>query len=194
MSKIDLNDAQSRIARFYRVEGRMPSYSEICRIFEYKSKNAAYRLVKKMIDAGIVSKSAGGKLVPQDLGKPVKVLGTVQAGFPTAAEDDTVWDSISLDEYLITNPQHSFMLRVMGESMIEEGIRPGDMVIVERGRFPKTGDVVLAMIDNDWTLKYYENLKGRVRLVPGNKDYPALVPKTELKVGGVVTSVIRKYF
>ena len=119
-------------------------------------------------------------------------MGSIQAGFPTPAEEE-VLDTVSLDEYLVAKPQASFLLRVFGESMIDEGIRPDDLVIIERGRTPKNGDIVLAQIDNEWTLKFYEKRSGKVRLVPANKKFPVLYPKTELNITGVVTSVVRKY-
>lgn len=198
-----MQSSKDKFLGFYRAHGRMPSYSEICGLMGYRSKNAAFRLVANLIEEGIVAKSLKGKivpgkdlmrkLVPVGLVKPLRVLGTVQAGFPTDALEQEL-DTLSLDEYLIKNPAESFMLRVSGDSMIDEGIRPDDLVIVERGRDPKTGDVVLAQIDGEWTLKFFERRGGKVRLIPGNKNYPVLEPKTELKIPGVVTSVIRKYF
>ena len=91
---------------YFRREGRMPSYSEICDLFEYKSKNAAFRLVKKLIDVGFLTKSAKGRLVPQGPLRPLRVLGTVQAGFPTPAEEEHL-DTLSLDDYLIGKPEAS---------------------------------------------------------------------------------------
>ncbi|MBF0105068.1 MAG: LexA family transcriptional regulator [Deltaproteobacteria bacterium] len=192
-SKFNLSEIKDVFLSFQHDQGRMPSYSEICKLFGYKSKNAAFRLVEKLIDIGVVSKSSGGKIIPGALGRPLRLLGSIQAGFPTPAEE-AILDTISLDEYLIRNPQSSFLLRVFGDSMIDEGIRPDDLVIVERGRSPKNGDIVLAQIDDAWTLKFYENRGGQVRLVPGNRNYPVLVPQHELKVAGVVSSVVRRYF
>lgn len=193
MKHIDLQDMRRPFMDFYRNEGRLPSYSEVCKIFGYHSKNAAFRLVKKLIKAGLIAKSAGGKLVPQGLLNSLKVLGTVQAGFPSHAEE-LVLDTISLDQYLVRNPEASFLLRVTGDSMIDEGIRPNDLVIVERGRSVKNGDVVLAQIDGEWTLKFFEKKGANIKLIPGNKNYPVLTPREELKVAGVVVSVIRRYF
>lgn len=196
----------------------MPSYSEICEFMDYQSKNAAFRLVQKMIDEGVLTKSLKGKIVPGDdfpeslddddaphpaqrmapVSPPayapgLKWLGTVQAGFPSPAEEELL-DTVSLDEFLVRNKNASFLLRVTGDSMIDEGIRDGDLVVIERGRTPKNGDVVLAQIDGEWTLKYYEKKNNRVRLVPGNKKYPVLEPREELKIPGVLASVMRKYF
>ncbi|MCP5465054.1 MAG: repressor LexA [Deltaproteobacteria bacterium] len=188
---INIEQAKEVIKNFFETHQRMPSYSEICELFQYKSKNAAYRLVQKLLDAGIVEKSKGGKLVPKQLGNRLRVLGSVQAGFPTPQEED-VLDTLSLDDYLVRDPAQSFLVRVFGDSMIDEGIRPDDLVVVERGRKAKSGDIVLANIDGEWTLKTYQMNKDGVCLVPGNPKYPILYPRQELTIGGVVVSVVRK--
>ena len=90
------------------------------------------------------------KTLLQNGGLPV--LGYVIAGFPTPAEEE-LRDLLSFDEYLITRPNSSFILKVSGDSMINAGILPGDLVIVEKGRNPKTGDIVIAEVDGKWTMK-----------------------------------------
>jgi repressor LexA len=77
--------------------------------------------------------------------------------------------------------------------MIEAGIMPGDLVLVERGRDPKDGDIVVAEVDHEWTMKYFKKQGGRIILVPANKKYQPIIPKAELKIAAVVRSVIRKY-
>ena len=72
-------------------------------------------------------------------------------------------------------------------------LQPKTMVILERGKQPKVGDIVVAEVDHEWTLKYYEKRGGKVVLKPANKKYPLITPREELKVAGVVTAVIRKY-
>ncbi|MFZ5390876.1 MAG: LexA family protein, partial [Patescibacteria group bacterium] len=79
------------------------------------------------------------------------------------------------------------------DSMIEAGIQPDDQVIVERGRTPKNGDIVVAEVDNEWTLKYFDKQNGQTKLLPANKNYQPIIPRQELKIGGVVTAVVRKY-
>ena len=74
--------------------------------------------------------------------------------------------------------------------MIEAGIQPNDMVILERGRTPKIGDIVVAEVDHEWTMKYYDKHGTVVTLKPANKNYPVIKPKEELKIAGVVTAVI----
>ena len=84
-------------------------------------------------------------------------------------------------------------MQVSGDSMIGEGIMEGDLVIVERDRQPKVGDVVIAEVDGEWTMKYFKKKNGQVYLEAANAKYPIIRPKAELRLGGVVTAVIRKY-
>ncbi|MBP6920859.1 MAG: translesion error-prone DNA polymerase V autoproteolytic subunit [Candidatus Omnitrophica bacterium] len=130
--------------------------------------------------------------MPPHSRKPVRLLGLVQAGFPSPAEEETV-DLLSIDEYLISNPQATFLLKVEGDSMIDAGIHPGDLVLIQKGLSPKHGDVVVACVDRQWTLKYFEKHKGRIILRAANKKYPPIEPKQELVLGGVVIADIRKY-
>lgn len=181
-----------KLKKFYRDRRRMPSYGELAELLGFSSKNAArYRAERWMAD-GVLGRDDAGRLVPGPSFFPVRVLGTVAAGFPSPAEEETA-DTISLDEWLIGNKEASFMLRVSGDSMIDAGIQPGDMVILERGKQPKNGDVVIAEVDHEWTMKYYEKRGSRVVLKPANRKYRPIEPAEELRVAGVVTAVIRKY-
>lgn len=180
-----------KIRDFHAKRGRMPSYAELARLFRYASKQAAYRLADKMINAGILERDKAGKLVPQ-MGGEMPLLGSIQAGFPNPAEDDLL-DTINLDQYLVRRPAASFLLKVSGDSMIEAGILPGDVVVVERGRPPQNGDIVVAHIDREWTLKYYFKYGPQPVLKPANSKYPVLRPKEELQIAGIVVSALRKY-
>ncbi|GAF87955.1 unnamed protein product, partial [marine sediment metagenome] len=113
-------------------------------------------------------------------------------GFPSPAEEELI-DTLSLDEFLIDKPEASFLLKVSGDSMIDAGIHEGDMVIIERGAEPRSGDIVLGCVDNEWTLKYFRRAKGTVELVPANPNYPVIRPEGELTLGGIVKAVIRRY-
>lgn len=181
-----------RLRRFYRANRRLPTYSEMAQLFGYSSKNAAYRLAQKLIDEGFIEKDETGRLKPKGERLGIPLLGYVQAGFPSPAEEELI-DTLSLDEFIIDKPEASFMLKVSGDSMRDAGIHRDDLVIVEKGVAPKNGDVVLACVDNEWTLKYYEKRGGEITLVPANPDYPVIRPRGELTLGGVVKAVIRKY-
>ncbi|HOX29668.1 MAG TPA: transcriptional repressor LexA [Candidatus Paceibacterota bacterium] len=180
------------IRRFYETNKRMPVYSEIMKLLRFKSKNSVFKLVKKLETTGFLEKDKTGKLIPASLYRQTRILGYVQAGFPTPAEEELV-DTISLDEYLISNRDATFILKIGGDSMADAGILEGDMVIVDRSITPKNGDIVIAEVDSEWTIKYLVKTKTRVYLKPGNKKYPPIYPKNELKIAAVVKAVIRKY-
>ncbi len=187
---LDLPAALKTLRRFSRERRRPPSFEEIRGLFGYKSKNAAFWLVDQLVKKGLAAKDAAGKLLLEPAG--TKLLGTVQAGFPSPAEEELV-DTMSLDEYLVRHPEQTYLVKVTGDSMIDAGIHAGDLVLVERGRTPKDGDVVIAQVDGDWTMKFYEKRGSAVRLIAANKKYVPIVPRDELVVGGVVIAVIRKY-
>ncbi len=189
--KIDLPEAATKFRQFYREHKRPPSFREIAQLFGYRSKNAAYGLAKKLIKNGFLRKDRQGKLLLDSL-SGIKLLGTVQAGWPSPAEEELV-DVLSLDEYLIQHPEQSYLIKVTGDSMIDAGIHQGDLVIVERGRTARDQDIIIAQVDGEWTMKFYEKRGGVVRLIAANKKYAPIIPKRELVVGGVVTAVIRKY-
>jgi SOS regulatory protein LexA len=187
-----LKNHQSTIRNFYKKNRRMPSYSEIMEETGIKSKETVFRLVKKFINQGFLAKDAKGKLIPKKIMPDLKVLGTIEAGFPSPAEEELL-DTMTLDEYLIHNREATFMLKVSGDSMNDAGIKAGDMVLVERNREPQNGDIVIADIDNQWTMKYFQKDGKKITLVPANKKYQPFEPKNELRIAAVVTTVIRKY-
>lgn len=185
-------EATKKIRRFFREQRRLPSYQEMCLLFGFASKKACFDVANKLIEAGILAKDSQGKLLPKSLFLPPPLLGIVQAGYPNSTEHELL-DTLSFDEFLVRNPESSYILKVSGDSMIQAGINQGDLVVLEKGREPKEGDIVVAFIDNQWTLKYFEKKAGKVCLVAANPKYPTLYPEKSLTIEGVVVSVIRKY-
>lgn len=182
----------AEISAFYQQNGRMPSYSEIGEMLGLKSKNAVFKLVGRLEKANILRRDEKGRLIPLSLKNATRLLGTVEAGWPSPAEEELA-DTISLDDFLIENPAATFMLKVSGDSMIEAGILPGDMVLVDKGAAPKSGDIVIAEVDGEWTMKYLKKRGDSISLIPANPNYKPIKPQKELRIAGVVTSVIRKY-
>ena len=191
--KMILDDKILKLRAFWRAEHRPPSYSEMLGLFGYKSKNSVFGLVRHLEDRGYLLKAKDGKLsfLPKLTGG-VRNLGSVVAGFPTQEEEQKS-EAISLDEYLVRDPDHPFMLTVRGDSMIDAGIQPGDLVLVEKGPSPQQHDIVVACVDDEWTLKYYMKDQAGVRLEPANRKYKFIRPQRSLTIGGVVRAVIRKY-
>lgn len=180
------------IVRFYKKNRRMPNYGEIMSLLGFKSKNAVFKLVNKLKEERFLDKDDKGKLIPRNLWGELKVLGRIEAGFPSPAEEELI-DTMSLDEFLIKNKEATYMLKVSGDSMKDAGIMPGDMVLVDRSLTAAIGDIVIAEIDNKWTIKYLRKEGRRIYLEPANSKFKNIYPTEELKIAAVVKAVIRKY-
>jgi SOS regulatory protein LexA len=185
-------DQKNKIVSFYKRNKRMPGYKEIMELLGFKSKNAVYKLINKLVEEGVVEKDSRGRISPHKLIGELPVLGLVEAGFPSVAEEE-LSDTMSIDEYLINNKEASYILEVKGDSMIDEGIREGDLVIAERKGDAKDGDIVIAEVDGGWTMKYFRKKGRQIYLEPANKKYKPIYPEHELKIAAIVKGVIRKY-
>ena len=121
-------------------------------------------------------------------------LSSVPAGFPSPAED-YVEGSLDLNEHLILHKEATFFVRVRGDSMAGAGIRNGDLLVVDRAREAGDGDIVIAVVDGELTVKRLYRRGGHLRLLPENPCYHPIEFKEgqELVVWGVVTSFIHRF-
>lgn len=191
--KLDIAEKLAQLRAFFRQEGRAPSYGEMANLFGYASKNAVYGPVNRLIELGYLQRTTGGRLAfTSKITAQIPALGSVQAGFPSPAEEELL-DTVSLDEFLVKRPEATYLLSVSGDSMIDAGIRPGDMVLVEKGGDPKRNDIVVAQVDDEWTLKYFGKDRQGVYLDPANANYSRIRPAQSLSIGGIVRAVIRRY-
>jgi SOS regulatory protein LexA len=190
--KRTLQTVRNLITAFFRENRRMPSFSEMVDLLGVRSKSVVNFWVDKLIEADILEKDDKGRLTFKKSAFAIPMAGSVQAGFPSP-EEEALCDIMSIDEYLISRPDSSFLLKVSGDSMTGEGIMEGDLVVVEKGRQPRNGDVVIAEVDGEWTMKYFRKQGRQVILEAANPKYPIIRPKSELRLGGVVTAVVRKY-
>ena len=193
------------LRQFFTERKRMPSFAELMDLWGYKTKSAVHYRVQELADRGIVRKDGTGRILPHHLETGTKLLGVVEAGFPSAAEEELL-DVMNFDEYLTPNKESSYILKVKGDSMKDAGIQPGDMVIVERRGSYKVGQIVIAMIDGEYTIKYLRK-RGlpaatggsaaqageQYYLEPANSRYKPIYPKESFKIEAVVTAVVRKY-
>jgi SOS regulatory protein LexA len=193
---MDTTQRARTILQFYRQHQRMPSFREIQRLFLFQSPRSATKLVEKLLTMGIVGKDARGKLLPGRGFFTLRLLGNIQAGFPSPAEEE-LGDTIDLNDLLIQNHEATYLVKAQGDSMIDAGIFDGDLVLVERRSDAKPGDIVIARVDHDgWTMKYLATQKGRLYLKPANKanpKYRPITPKQELKIEAVVIACIRHF-
>ena len=121
-------------------------------------------------------------------------LASVRAGFPSPAADFDV-KRLDLSKILIKHPQATYLLRVAGPSMREAGIDDGDTIVVDRAIKPQHGHIVVAVVDEEFTVKYLHQRAGRVRLRAANPTYPDIVPREgqTIEAWGVVTSCIKRF-
>ncbi len=188
----DIKSIEQSLASFYRSHKRMPTYAEMMDLFEVRSKSVVFYWVEKLVEKGILEKDSQGYLKLSGVSFGIPLVGSVAAGLPVSAEENSR-DLISMDDYLVRKPDSSFLLRVTGDSMIGAGIMEGDLVVVERNRQPKNGDIVLAEVDGQWTMKYFRKQGRELILEAANPAYPVIRAKDELKIGGVIAASVRKY-
>ena len=187
---------QDKLESFFSQNKRMPTYSEMMKLFGFRSKNAVFRVVEKLIEAGLVAKDHLGRLIPtQSFAEDVisvPMLGFVTAGLPATVEEELL-DRVNLDDLLIEKKAQTYMLEVDGDSMIDAHIEKGDMVLVERANQAKDGQIVIAEVDGEFTMKYFRKEGNKVWLEPANKNYKPIYPERSLNINAVLKAVIRKY-
>ena len=110
----------------------------------------------------------------------------------TPKRGDTGGDALTIDDYLIEHPSQTVLVRVKGDSMMDAGILDGDLVVVEKGTAARRGDIVVAIVDNQFTLKRLDVDKGVFVLRPENKAYPVIRPEGSLEIFGVMVGLVRK--
>ena len=194
----ELSHMQQRIYDYIvsciREQGYPPSVREIGEAVGLKSHSTVHFHLKHLEEAGVIEKGAGkGRAialtepeVPEDR---VPIVGNVAAGSPILAEE-CIEDYLTFDtggrsgEY--------FALRVRGESMLNAGILPGDLVVVRRQQTCNNGEIVVAMIDDEATVKRFSRQNGRVWLLPENEAY-APIDGTYAQILGKVSAVVRRY-
>jgi len=188
----NLKEKLGRIRNYYRQNKVMPTYDEICDLFGFKSKNAAFKLINKLVNGGFVEKMDKGRLKPgaNFLGLPL--FSSVSAG-PATAEEEILLDRVDLNDYLIQKPESTVLINVRGDSMIDAGIHEGDKVIVDQKAPPQLGNIVVAVVDGEYTVKYFDKTKdGKIVLQPGNPKYQPIIPQNEMSIFGKVVGVVRK--
>lgn len=116
----------------------------------------------------------------------------IQAGFPSPAQD-FINEYIDLNREIVRHPAATFYGKVVGDSMIDEGIGPGDILVIDRSLEPEDGDLAVCCIDGDFTLKRIHLTPGAVWLIPSNESFdPILVtPDCRFEIWGVVTHTIK---
>jgi SOS-response transcriptional repressor LexA len=170
----------------------LPPYAAMGRLLDLRSKSSVAALVSRLKGRGFLGAAPDRRLRPGPRFFERAFVESVRTGFPSPA-DDALRDSLSIDEYLVEHPSRTVLIKVKGDSMADAGIHSGDIAVVEKSPEAKVGDIVVAAVDGEFTLKYLAQEKGQPVLRPANPAYGVLRPVGELQIFGVLVGLIRKY-
>lgn len=175
--------------------GYRPSYREVARALGLSSPATVHAHLRTLERKGYLRREPDGSLSPVRgvevaAALELPLAGTIAAGSPIEAIAG--YETIAVPTHLVPDP-NAFVLRVRGDSMVDDGILDGDFVIVERNFYPRNGDVVVALVDNSAaTLKRYFREAGQVRLQPANARVAPLFVKNPA-IQGIVRAILRKF-
>jgi repressor LexA len=183
-----------RLRDYYADARRIPSHQRIAELIGFASKTAAKKLLARLEVAGFVERTPDDDAwIPtvRFFERPLAETA-VRAGAPDMI-DSSQGELFLIDQYLVRQPSRTVMVPVKGDSMIDAGIHDGDLVVVERTKAARAGDFVIAIVDDEFTLKELGLEKGKFILKPNNPAYPVIRPRGQLEVFGVVTGLVRRY-
>lgn len=181
------------LRRYYRETRRIPSLARIGKLMGF-SAPAAKKFVERLAAQDYLMRIEDDDAwVPaaRFFERPL-VTASVQAGLPQTVEAVAA-EPFMIDEYVVRDPVRTILITVKGDSMIDAGINEGDIAVIERSFVAHDGDFVVAIVDNEFTLKELATERGRKILKPHNPAYPVIRPKGELEIFGILVGLIRRY-
>lgn len=179
-----------RLQDYYAREQVIPSYATIGDLLGLRSKNSVSGLVGRLRLQGFLAFSPDRRLRPGPRFFERPFHESVQAGLPNPVAD-TGAEPITIDRYLIDHPSQTVVVRVRGDSMRDAGVLDGDLAVVERRYTAQVGDIVVASIDNEFTLKYLDRDAEGHFLRPANPAFPNI--RARFEIFGVMVGLVRKY-
>jgi SOS-response transcriptional repressor LexA len=181
-----------KLQDYYAEHKVIPSYSVLAGLWGISAKSWVSECVKRFEEAGFLSWTPDRQLKPGSRFFERRLAdSTVQAGLPNPAISDG-YDLITIDDYLVRMPSRTSLVRVKGDSMIEAGIHEGDLLVVEQQPNANIGDIVVAIVNNEFTVKFLEREKNEFVLKPANKAYPVIRPRGGLEIFGVMAGLVRR--
>jgi len=183
----------TKLQDYYADWKSIPSYAKLCEVFGIASKSWVKAILTRLSAAGFIERTPDGAWIPttQFFARPL-AESSVQAGMPVAVTQ-TQGDYFVIDEMLIDTPSKTTLIPVRGDSMIEAGIHDGDTAVVEKRNIANVGDIVVAIVDDEFTLKTLDRENGKYILRPANPAYPVIRPQGTLEIFGVLIGLVRKY-
>lgn len=201
MSSTNLNAQEQRVLDYIKEQirdtGYPPSVREICAALGFKSTSSAHQYISRLADKGYISKkdlkTRAIRVVGAESTIAIPIVGKVAAGEPILAQEN-VEDYLSIGESFFTQDalkNDNFILRVQGESMINAGINDGDYIIVTKQETARNGQIVVAMIEGEATVKTFYKESNYIRLQPENDTMEPIIVK-DVQILGKVVGLVRK--
>ncbi|MFZ1326180.1 MAG: S24 family peptidase [Candidatus Contendobacter sp.] len=182
----------AKLQDYYARWRSLPAYGPLQAVLGLASRSAVAKVLQRLQAAGYVERHPHNRWSPTALFFTRALAdGPVPAGVPTCSVESG--EGHGIDAWLVRQPSRTVLVPVTGDSMIGAGIHPGDRVVVERDTPAQPGDVVIAVIDNEFTLKTLALENGEAVLTPANPAYPVLRPGERLSIFGVVVGLVRNY-
>ena len=176
---------------YWKRQQAFPSMAKLCDVVGLASTSSVFVLVGRLVDAGYLERTEG-RIAPTRRFFARPLVSTVRAGVPQPVGQDAV-ELLTIDDYLIDDPNRTVLCRVRGDSMTDAGLLDGDIVTVEKNSATKAGDIVVAIVDDEYTIKTLRlNAQGRYYLQPANTAFADIHPVGSLEVFGVVTGSFRR--
>ncbi|TXH78270.1 MAG: repressor LexA [Thauera aminoaromatica] len=190
-----INDHEhlATLQSYYAEHRVLPSYARLMSLLGFASKSAVKKVLERLEGMGMLERTADGDWAPSERFFD-RAIATqpVPAGMPISADSD-VHEQITIDRFLIQQPTKTVLIRVKGDSMVDAGIHDGDLAVVERKTEATQGDIVVAVVDDQFTLKTLARDKDGYHLLPANPNYPVIRPNGKLEIFGVLVGLVRKY-
>jgi SOS-response transcriptional repressor LexA len=181
-----------KLQDYYAEHKVIPSYSVLAGLWGISAKSWVSECVKRFEEAGYLDWTPDKQLKPGARFFERRLAdSTVQAGLPNPAISDG-YDLITIDDYVVRVPSKTSLVRVKGDSMIDAGILDGDLLVVEVQPNANVGEVVVAIVDNEFTVKYLARERSEFVLKPANKAYPVIRPRGRLEIFGVMAGLVRR--
>lgn len=169
-----------------------PAMAKICEIVGLSSTSSVFALVGRLTEAGYLERK-DGRIAPTKRFFARPHVGPVRAGQPEPALDDAGHpDVITIDDYLIDDPNRTTLVTVRGDSMKDLGILDGDIAVVRTNCPTRSGDIVVAVVDGKLTVKTLRDRNGEYILEPANADFKPIKPTGDLEIYGVVVGSFRR--
>ena len=182
-----------KLQDYYAEHRVIPSYSVLAALWGISAKSWVSECVKRFEEAGFLDWTPDNQLKPGRRFFERRVAhAPVQAGLPNPALAEGYDFVSSIDEMVVRVPSKIVVVPVKGDSMVDAGILDGDKLVVEVQPHANVGDIVVAIVDNEFTVKYLERERGGYVLRPANKAYPVIRPRGRLEIYGVMAGLVRR--